>query len=655
MFLPQLVTDLQSFINESSVLSDTITRLQTTANQASRLLNQWGGTNLNSKQDELNAMTQMSVNLESTIPTLEGKVQADDMERLISESQAKNQELRGRLDGVLEQTEHQPRAKRYVSVHSAEGFTTVSKELNKELKKHDKIHKKKQKAEEFISASENKVSELQESAEQNSQNIQKAIRLVDGQNEDSIDSKIDQLKGKQSVSLAEKMRELETKMEEIKKKMVAAREVTSTVQVGMKMTDYSYLKLPMPLVAEQSSRYTALSMMIKTEESSGTLLYLGARSSTDMFHLRLVGGRVQLKFDIGEGSTTVNTDVQVDDDNWHGVRVSRNGKFGYISIDSGNDQIKSFSGANGGSLDLLELDTSGYFFVGCSRETANNTAKSDMYKGSISQLYISNKLIGLWDYTESGGSLAPTQALVKLSQFSEAPRNGLCMKGWGYAMYPCNGVSVSEDQTLKIDIRLQTYDRDGMLFSLYNLNTTQSLDVSLVNGIPKITGPQAEYEPAGVDSAEYVSTFTQSKISVELTGRSATLSVNDVVTSQYTLSDTMSWDEEDCKQIFVGGDNTTSLSGVVRSVSVDEILFSLDHQDAEVFQGMAPTCLLSKAADGLTAFGAGYARYEGVDFEENFRVDIRIRTTQPYGVVFFASDALGTFIRHLTSCSFFLK
>jgi len=321
--------------------------------------------------------------------------------------------------------------------------------------------------------------------------------------------------------------------------------------------------------------------------------------------------------------------------------VSRNGKFGYISIDSGNDQIKSFSGANGGSLDLLELDTSGYFFVGCSRETANNTAKSDMYKGSISQLYISNKLIGLWDYTESGGSLAPTQALVKLSQFSEAPRNGLCMKGWGYAMYPCNGVSVSEDQTLKIDIRLQTYDRDGMLFSLYNLNTTQSLDVSLVNGIPKITGPQAEYEPAGVDSAEYVSTFTQSKISVELTGRSATLSVNDVVTSQYTLSDTMSWDEEDCKQIFVGGDNTTSLSGVVRSVSVDEILFSLDHQDAEVFQGMAPTCLLSKAADGLTAFGAGYARYEGVDFEENFRVDIRIRTTQPYGVVFFASDALG--------------
>ena len=106
-------------------------------------------------------MTQMTMNLESTIPTLEGKVQADDLERVIAESQATNRELRRRLDDVLEQTQHQPRAKRYVSVHSAEGFTTVSKELNKEVKKHEKSHKKKQKVDEFISATETKMSELQ--------------------------------------------------------------------------------------------------------------------------------------------------------------------------------------------------------------------------------------------------------------------------------------------------------------------------------------------------------------------------------------------------------------------------------------------------------------------------------------------------------------
>ena len=639
----QMITDLQSFNNDTTVLSDTINRLTTTANQATRKVNNWSGTNLNLKQDELNAITQMSMNLETSLPTLEARVQTDDLDSVIAGSQAKNQELRGRLDDVLEQTEHQPRAKRYVSVHSAEGFTTVSKEMSKELKKQDKSNKKLEKVRDFISEAERKVSEVAESAQQNTQNVQSIMRLVDSEGEESFDYKIEQLKNKPSLSLAEKMRELEAKMEKIKEKMAATRELTSTVQVGVKMTDYSYLKLPMPLVAEQSSRYTGLSMMIKTEESSGTLLYLGARGSTDMIHLRLVGGTVQLKFDIGEGSTTVNTDVQVDDNNWHTVRVSRNGKFGYISIDSGNNMIKSFSGANGGSLDLLELDTDGYFFIGCSRDTANSTIKSDMFKGSITQLYISNKPIGLWGYTESGGSLSPTQALVELSQFTEAPRNGLCMKGWGYAMYPCNGVTVSQDSALRIDVRVQTYDRDGLLFRLHNVNTTESLDLSLVDGIPKLTGPQASYEPAGLDSENtgYISTFTNSKVTVELSGTSATLSVNDVPTTQYTLSSALNWEEEDCKEIYVGGDNSTSVSGVVRSVSVDNILFSLSQQDAEVFQGMAPTCLSSKTLDGLTAFGSGYARYTGVDFEDGFRVDIRIRTTQPYGVVFFASDALG--------------
>ena len=55
---------------------------------------------------------------------------------------------------------------------------------------------------------------------------------------------------------------------------------------------------------------------------------------------------------------------QVDDGEWHEVRVSRNGKNSYLSIDSGEGRVVAFSGANGGDLDLLELDSAGFFMIG---------------------------------------------------------------------------------------------------------------------------------------------------------------------------------------------------------------------------------------------------------------------------------------------------
>ena len=56
---------------------------------------------------------------------------------------------------------------------------------------------------------------------------------------------------------------------------------------------------------------------------------------------------------------------------------------------------------------------------------------------------------------------------------------------------------------------------------------------------------------------------------------------------------------------------------------------------------MADSCLLGKTLDGVTTFGTGYVRYPGVDFARSFRIDVRIRTRQPFGNVFLASDSLG--------------
>lgn len=637
----KVVKDLQSFNNETQYLYDLASHIDNVARDITRNLNQWGETDLSLKRDKVSTVTHIVQSHESTIPTLEAKITTGDLENVIAQSQSANEELRRRLDEVETQIQHQPRSKRYVSVHSVEGFTSTGEELQEELEQQNKTNNEHKQIKERITASEDKLSALQGLSEQNNQNIQQISNVLGDGETNLVDAKIEQIKSKPVLSLEEKMKELETKLEKIRMKMKSARNVISSVQVGIEMTDYSYLKLPMPLVAEQSSRYTGISFMMKTEESSGTIIYLGSRTSTDTLHLKLAEGRVQLKFDIGEGSTTLDTDVQVNDNQWHTVRVSRNGKFGYISIDSGNDNITSFSGANGGSMDLLELESNSYFFVGCSRETANATSPEDMYKGSLTQLFISNRHVGLWGYLESGGNLAPTQAATILSQFNAAPRNGLCMKGWGYAMYPCNYVLVKPNQPLSVEIKLQTYDKNGMLFSLVNVNTTESVDLELVGGIARLTGPHASYTPVAGDVDDVVSVNRLTAILLNINNTAASISINGVKVAEYTLSAPLDWDELDCKRIYIGGDDASSVSGLIKSVSLNGIIFSLEERDADVFTGMASSCLHGKYLDGLTSFGHGYARYPGSQFGQQFRVDLKLRTKQPYGVVFFGSDALG--------------
>ena len=117
--------------------------------------------------------------------------------------------------------------------------------------------------------------------------------------------------------------------------------------------------------------------------------------NNDFFHVKLVNSKVQMQFDIGDGSTVVPTgkplflpliligiapdhpravpltegsknlqkdlqspdpllnllptDVIVGDDEWHKITASRNGREGVVTVDSGNGRIQSFSGRSEGN------------------------------------------------------------------------------------------------------------------------------------------------------------------------------------------------------------------------------------------------------------------------------------------------------------------
>ncbi|XP_049681529.1 neurexin 3 isoform X29 [Accipiter gentilis] len=73
-----------------------------------------------------------------------------------------------------------------------------------------------------------------------------------------------------------------------------------------------------------ASTRSELSFQFKTNVSAGLLLYFDDGGVCDFLCLSLVDGRIQLRFSVDCAETTVITDKQVNDSNWHFLMVSRN-------------------------------------------------------------------------------------------------------------------------------------------------------------------------------------------------------------------------------------------------------------------------------------------------------------------------------------------
>ncbi|XP_061853775.1 neurexin 3 isoform X10 [Colius striatus] len=73
-----------------------------------------------------------------------------------------------------------------------------------------------------------------------------------------------------------------------------------------------------------ASTRSELSFQFKTNVSAGLLLYFDDGGVCDFLCLSLVDGRIQLQFSVDCAETTVISDKQVNDSNWHFLMVSRN-------------------------------------------------------------------------------------------------------------------------------------------------------------------------------------------------------------------------------------------------------------------------------------------------------------------------------------------
>ncbi|KAG9348483.1 hypothetical protein JZ751_002218, partial [Albula glossodonta] len=216
-------------------------------------------------------------------------------------------------------------------------------------------------------------------------------------------------------------------------------------------------------------RNNIISLELSTVRQNSLLLYNhGNHSSSEFLALEIVGGKVQLSFDLGGGLTRVGTAKMVADGSFHSITARRTGKVASLQVDSCSaDEPHGFcfSQSEGvGSERTLDVGSSHMMFggvrsmdeilprltqvrthdfVGCVRNAKVNTIPLD-----ASQAIVSYNILDRCPRTTSS-----------LCDSSLCQNGGVCHDHWTHHSCSCGalftGVScdiqVSEDHALRLN------------------------------------------------------------------------------------------------------------------------------------------------------------------------------------------------------------
>ncbi|XP_058482405.1 neurexin-2-like isoform X5 [Solea solea] len=256
-------------------------------------------------------------------------------------------------------------------------------------------------------------------------------------------------------------------------------------------TPSAYLTLP----RWNTKKTGAISFDFRTTEPSGLLLFSHGRLQgtppdkklrADFFSMELLDGFLYLVMDMGSGSIKMKaTNTRLSDGEWCHVDFHRNGRNGFLSV---NSQSIPFT-ANEGS-EILDLD--GDMYLGGLPEDRQAlmlppevwTASLGLgYVGCVRDLFIDGQSRNLWRLAEvqsaTGVSSFCTRETHTRCAKDTCANGGHCREGWNRHICYCNGTGYLG---LSCDKEATTVSYDGSMYLKVLLPRTlhtEAEDVSL--------------------------------------------------------------------------------------------------------------------------------------------------------------------------------
>ena len=104
----------------------------------------------------------------------------------------------------------------------------------------------------------------------------------------------------------------------------------------------------------------SLSFEFKTDQPNGLLLYADDGGRYDFFEVKIVGGVIRLRWNLGNGAVILTLGQNLNDEEWHKVQIERNIQETTLTV----DQITQSRATNGNDIEFGNLSTNSYVFIG---------------------------------------------------------------------------------------------------------------------------------------------------------------------------------------------------------------------------------------------------------------------------------------------------
>ncbi|TRZ02967.1 hypothetical protein DNTS_026215, partial [Danionella cerebrum] len=189
---------------------------------------------------------------------------------------------------------------------------------------------------------------------------------------------------------------LSRNLSQIKELISQARKQAASIKVAV-AADGGCVRAYKPEV--KSSNFNTLTLSMKTIHPDNLLFYMGSSTSEDFMALEMLEGKVSFLWDTGSGHTRLEyPNVQINNDKWHRINVTRFGRHATLSIQQmDSDPLPAVKATASGSSAVMDVNKSTWLFVGGlgGQVKKPSAVKVTHFKGCMGEASLNENNIGL--------------------------------------------------------------------------------------------------------------------------------------------------------------------------------------------------------------------------------------------------------------------
>lgn len=445
-------------------------------------------------------------------------------------------------------------------------------------------------------------------------------------------------------------------IESLKKQIEIARDIANGIKVGVNFHPNTTLELPPPSDLPLLATNSKVSAFVRTEKPNGFLLYLGNENNTgprgkrpDFMALEVENGYPILTLDLGNGPEKIISNKNIANGQWHQVIVERNGKDVTLAVREqtadGKEQLHEVQETLGGHENEFEVDPKNTkLFVGGYPPDFDiqEGIKYSSFEGQIEDLKINDQEVGLWNFVDGQDNNHGARERDVLIE-SKTPPTGYRFSGHGYVILNAKPYAFKQRSSIQFKFKASPDINDGLMF--YAGKHKHFISVELRDGGVLFQYKLGQHSVSITTSGKF-NDDTWHHVEADRDGRTGILKVDGKVIYQ---RETPVNTEENLKisdSMYFGGHpsriNHTEVTTKNFDGCIDEVFISgtpVDLSRNLKAYAVRPGC--AKKFSQSLSFPArqfGYLKNGNVTSNNHFQINLKFKTAQGKGVIFYATD-----------------